>query len=216
MDNQTIYEIIGYAASVLIAISLMMKSLIRLRIINGFGGLIFVVYGILIKAYPVAILNGLIVIIDLYYLIRMLRRQDYFTLMKITPSSNYLHYFLNFHEKDIQRFFPDFSTHLQSDDFAFFILRNSIPAGAVIIRKQESCGKILLDYALSDYRDFKIGGFLYDDNSDTLINLGISALEAKGDMPKHVNYLQEMGFEKIEDNLFRRELQPHFISDKKI
>lgn len=85
----------------------------------------------------------------------------------------------------------------------------------MIIRKQESCGRILLDYALSDYCDFKIGGFLYDDNSDTLINLGISTLEAKGDVQEHVNFLEEMGFEKIDDNLFRLKLHPHFISDKK-
>lgn len=216
MNNQLIYEIIGYAASLLIAISLMMKSLIKLRIINGLGGLIFVVYGILIKAYPVAILNGLVVIIDLYYLIKMLKRQDYFTLMKITPRSNYLQYFLNFHSADIQRFFPNFDYDPQPDDLVFFILRDTVPAGAVIMRKHQDCGKILVDYALNDYRDFKIGGFLFDDNADTLINLGIQTLEATGYMPEHINYLVEMGFNHIEGDLYRRELHPHFISDKKI
>jgi hypothetical protein len=39
MDNQTIFEIIGYLASTIIAISLLMKSLIRLRIVNGIGAL---------------------------------------------------------------------------------------------------------------------------------------------------------------------------------
>lgn len=216
MDNQIIFELIGYAASLLIAISLMMKSLIRLRVINGLGGLIFVIYGILIRAYPVAILNGLIVIIDLYYLIKMLRQQDYFTLMRITPSSNYLNYFVGFHKKDIQVFFPNFEHDPQPNDYVFFILRDTVPAGVVMIRKQEDCGKILLDYALSDYRDFKIGGFLYEENADTLINLGISSLEARGETPEHDNYLVKMGFKKIKDNLFRRELYPHVISDKKI
>lgn len=215
MTNQLIYELIGYAASLLIAISLMMKSLIRLRIINGLGGLIFVVYGILINAYPVAVLNGLIVIIDLYYLIKMLKRQDYFTLMKITPSSNYLQYFLNFHKSDIQRFFPSFVYEPQPDDLAFFILRDTVPAGAFIIRKNQDCGKILVDYALSDYRDFKIGGFLFDDNADTLINLGIHTLETTGSVVEHKKYLAEMGFTHIEGDLYRRELHPHFISDKK-
>lgn len=69
-----------------------MKSLIRLRIINGLGGLIFIVYGIVMKAYyPVAILKGVIVIIDLYFLITMLKRKDYFTLMKITPLRAIIH-----------------------------------------------------------------------------------------------------------------------------
>ena len=41
MDNQTLFEIIGYLASIIIAISLLMKSLIRLRIINGIGALTY-------------------------------------------------------------------------------------------------------------------------------------------------------------------------------
>ncbi len=108
MESQAIFELIGYSASLLIAISLIMKSLIRLRIINGIGAFVFVVYGILIKAYPIAILNGLIVIIDSFYLIRMLKRSEYFTLIVVTPGSTYLRFFLDFHNVDIRKFFPNF------------------------------------------------------------------------------------------------------------
>jgi uncharacterized protein with PQ loop repeat len=106
---QFILELIGYAASLLIAISLMMNSLLRLRILNGIGALVFVIYGILIKAYPVAFLNGLIVIIDVYYLSQMLRRRDYFTIMEVNSDSTYLKFFLNFHLNDINKFIPSFS-----------------------------------------------------------------------------------------------------------
>jgi len=64
MDNQTIFDIIGYIASIILAISLLMKSLIRLRVLNGIGALIYIIYGILIEAYPVAVLNGIIFFID--------------------------------------------------------------------------------------------------------------------------------------------------------
>lgn len=216
MNPQIVYEIIGYGASLLIAISLMMKSLLRLRIINGLGALVFVIYGILIKAYPVVVLNGIIVFIDLFYFIKMVKRQDYFTMMKITPTSSYLQYFLNFHKEDVENFFPNFKYEPQLDDLAFFILRDTIPAGIVIIRKHQNCGEILLDYALSDYRDFKIGGFLFDDNADILLDFGIKMLETRGSMPEHQKYLAQMGFEHIEEDLYRRKLFPHFISDKKI
>jgi hypothetical protein len=216
MNPQLVYEIIGYGASLLIAISLMIKSLLRLRIINGLGALVFVIYGILIQAYPVAVLNLIIVVIDLFYFIKMLKRQDYFTLMKITPTSSYLQYFLSFHKKDIVNFFPNFKYDPQSEDLVFFILRDTIPAGVVIIRNHQNCGEILLDYALSDYRDFKIGGFLFDDNADILLNFGIKVLETKGSMLEHQKYLAQMGFEHIEEGLYRRKLFPHFISDKKI
>ena len=85
LDTHLVLEYIGYAASLLIAVSLMMRSLIRLRILNGVGALVFVIYGLLIKAYPIAVLNGFIVCIDIYYLVKMLRRNEYFSLMEVTP-----------------------------------------------------------------------------------------------------------------------------------
>ena len=60
-------EFIGYAGSVLVAVSLMMSNIVRLRWINLFGAATFSAYGLLINAYPVFALNGFIVLVDLYY-----------------------------------------------------------------------------------------------------------------------------------------------------
>lgn len=215
MDNQTLFEIIGYLASIIIAISLLMKSLIRLRIINSIGALFFVVYGIMINAYPVAILNGIIVIIDIYYLLQMLRRSDYFTLMEVSPNSTYLNFFLNFHSVDIRNYFPDFEYQPEPSDLVFFVLRNTIPAGLVILRKQGNKGMVLLDYALMDYRDFKIGGFIFDDNADLLLSHGIIYLETQSLIPDHISYLLQLGFVPEDNNIFIKQLSTHIIRDKK-
>lgn len=61
-------EWIGYAASAFIVISLMMTSIIKLRIINSIGCFLFVIYGMYVKAYPVVISNGLIILINMYNL----------------------------------------------------------------------------------------------------------------------------------------------------
>jgi hypothetical protein len=216
METAFILELIGYGASLLIAISLMMKSLIRLRVLNALGALVFVLYGILIQAYPVAVLNGLIVIIDLYYLLQMLRRQDYFTLMEVAPDSTYLNYFLNFHHNDIEQFFPGFTFEPQGDEMVLFVLRDTIPAGLVILRKQDHTANVLLDYALKDYRDFKIGSFIFDDHADLLLNRGIHELTTRGDVPQHAHYLEQMGFEKKDNGMFHKTLSPHFIRDRKL
>jgi len=121
MDNQTIFAIIGYIASIILAISLLMKSLIRLRVLNGIGALIYVIYGILIEAYPVAVLNGIIFFIDLYFLVQMLQRRDYFTLMAVEPESAYLNHFIRFHNLDIQKFFPNFNYQAQPSDLIYFV-----------------------------------------------------------------------------------------------
>lgn len=209
-------ELIGYAASLLIAISLMMKSLIRLRVLNGIGALVFVAYGILIKAYPVAVLNGLIVIIDIYYLVQMIQRKDYFSLMEVSPNSTYLQFFLRFHLIDIRNFFPQVSAgDLKIEDVCYFILRDTIPAGLVVLRISGNEGQVILDYALKDYRDFKIGSFLFDDNADELIERGITILTAESDVPIHTHYLHQMDFTQDQDGTFHKKLTPHILKDQK-
>ncbi len=64
-------EWIGYLSSVFIVISLLMSDVVKLRILNSIGCLLFVIYGVITGAWPVAVSNGLIVIINLYYLIKM-------------------------------------------------------------------------------------------------------------------------------------------------
>lgn len=67
------YELIGYTASFIVLVSLLMSSLWRLRILNLVGALTFTAYGVLIGAAPVAVVNFLIAVIDVYYLLRMRR-----------------------------------------------------------------------------------------------------------------------------------------------
>jgi hypothetical protein len=216
MNSQLIFQIIGYVASVLIGISMMMKSVRRLRVFNGIGAFVFVIYGILIKAYPVAILNALVVIIDTYYFTKMLKRKDFFTVMEVDPDSTYLKFFLDFNKTVIQTFFPKFKYAPKPGDLIFFILRDTIPAGLVIVRPEKHTGHVLLDYALKNYRDFKIGSFIFDDNSDVLLDRGITDLVTKGEDPIHTKYLRQMNFKQGEDGLFRRKLNPHFIQDQDI
>ena len=64
-------EWIGYAASAVIAISLLMIDVGKLRIINSIGCLLFVINGLLVHAYPVAVSNLIIVFINLYHLYKL-------------------------------------------------------------------------------------------------------------------------------------------------
>ncbi|MGI2853722.1 YgjV family protein [Shewanella algae] len=73
MDTINIWEWVGYLASVLVAISLMMSNIKKLRWWNLLGAVLFVAYGMAIGAYPVALVNFFIALIDIYYLIRLYR-----------------------------------------------------------------------------------------------------------------------------------------------
>ncbi len=67
-------ELYGYLGSALIAISLMMSDIRKLRWINLVGAGSFASYGLLIGSWPVAILNGFIVLIDVVHLWQLSRQ----------------------------------------------------------------------------------------------------------------------------------------------
>ncbi|HSQ88123.1 YgjV family protein [Romboutsia sp.] len=71
MFNVAPIEWVGYAASISVAISLTMTNIVRLRIINSIGCLLFVIYGLYLGAYPVALANGIIVLINIYNLYKL-------------------------------------------------------------------------------------------------------------------------------------------------
>ena len=68
MKSINLVECLGYLASVLVAVSFLMKSINKLRFINMVGGICFVIYAVAINAMPVALINLFTVCINAYYL----------------------------------------------------------------------------------------------------------------------------------------------------
>ncbi len=64
-------EILGYASSVMVAVSLMMKDIVLLRVLNFIGCALFTAYGVAIDAMPVVATNGFIACVNVYFLIKM-------------------------------------------------------------------------------------------------------------------------------------------------
>ena len=194
METTLIYELIGYLASILVAISLMMSAIVKLRIVNMIGAFTFSVYGILIGSIPVAAMNGFIVLINIYYLVQIYKDKDFFRLLRIHGESEYLKEFLNFHRESIHTFQPDFTVS-KNHNFTLFVLRNMIPAGLVLGNLDEN-GKLAidLDYVIPDYRDFKIGNYLFNDKVDYFINQGVRTITTPAGSKAHNYYLEKVGF----------------------
>ncbi len=213
MDTKFWLEMLGYLGSLLVAISLTMRSLLRLRIINLIGALAFTVYGLLIGAYPVAFMNGLIVGIDVYYLVQMLRQKDYFTLLELSENSEYLNRFLEFHRAEIEEFFPHFQHDPHaSENLTFFVLRNMVPAGVFIAHPEGDQARILLDFVIPGYRDFQIGRFVFDENAAFFGAHGIRRLVSAPGNAAHTAYLKRMGFQP-EGGEYIRAIDPRQMRD---
>lgn len=213
MDTRFWLEMVGYSGSILVAISLMMKSLLRLRLINLAGAAVFVIYGLLIGAYPVALLNGLIVGIDLYYLIQMWRQKDYFTLLEVSPTGAYLRGFVDFYKDEIAKIFPNYAYDPQPRQIALFVLRNMVPAGLLIIEPDGQQAHVRLDYVIPGYRDFRVGKFLFEDHADYFTQRGIQSLVAAAGVEHHARYLERMGFRRKGEK-YIRDLDQKIIADR--
>lgn len=64
-------ELLGTIASILVLISFLMKGERKIRIVNIFGALIFVIYGLIINAFSVWFLNGSLLLIHIYKLYKL-------------------------------------------------------------------------------------------------------------------------------------------------
>jgi hypothetical protein len=190
-------EIIGYAGSVLVAVSLMMSSLVKLRWINLVGALAFAIYGWVVGAYPVLAVNGFIVLVNIWYLFRIHRKADYFSLMPIRRvDNNYLQTFLRFHEQDIRKFFPEFNLADLKDARVTFILRNVNPAGLVIYVEEGQVVRIHLDYVLPMYRDLRGAKFYLSNMAPIWRERGMKKLLSPASGATHRGYLERLGFSR--------------------
>jgi GNAT superfamily N-acetyltransferase len=205
MEEAVIYEIIGYLASLLVAISLMMSAIVKLRIINLLGSLTFTIYGILINAWPVALMNAFIVLVNIYYLVKIYRDDHYFQLLRSTDKSSYLVKFLEFYREHIKTYQPEFSFE-KYYNYVVFVLSDMVPAGLVIGNiKDDGTLEMDLDFVIPSYRDFKIGSFLFEKNRDELKQDGIQKIVTPTGNEDHNEYLKKVGFDRI-DSHFVKEL----------
>lgn len=64
-------DIFGYLGTALVLISMMMTSVIRLRLVNMTGAVICAIYGALTATWPTMVLNVCLIIIHIVQLTRM-------------------------------------------------------------------------------------------------------------------------------------------------
>lgn len=203
----SILQWIGYLASIAIALSMTMSSILKFRWINLAGALTFSMYGFLIGAWPVGFLNAFIALVDMYYLKAIYSKKEVFEILEVRADNRYLIRFLQFHEKDIEHFFPGFSYKPELNTISFFVLRNMAVAGVFLAhRDQDHCLSVGLDFVLPEYRDFKNGKFIYLRLKDRFINEGFKKVVAEGKSEKYSQYLKKLGFEKNTDGRFEKNL----------
>ncbi len=203
MNDINFLQLVGYTASIIIAFSMTQSSIVKFRWINFAGASMFSAYGFILGAYPVGVLNGFIMLVDLFYLRKIYFKKDIFDTLEIRKDNKYLLKFLEFHKQEIDTYFPGFSYKPEVNTVSFFVLRNTAVAGIFLAHEEE--GNILrigLDYAVPEYRDFKSGRFIYQSMQKNLSEKGITKIIASGQTKMHARYLKKCGFIKNSETEF--------------
>ena len=193
--SPAVIEWIGYVSSIVILISLTMSSIVRLRWINLLGAILFSIYGALIGAMPVAVVNFGIVLIDIYYLWLIYKDKEVFALIDADIGSALFQHFLDSNREEIEKQIP--MTEIQEGDKALYMLRDNNLAGVIIGNIDNREMNVKLDYVTPRYRDFKLGKYYFIENIELLKQKGIHAVKASAKEKEHQVYLEKLGFEKI-------------------
>jgi hypothetical protein len=207
-------ELFGLSASAIVAVSMTMRNIKRLRIVNLIGSVAFASYGFMIGAWPVVLLNVFIILVNAYHLQRLVRRKDSFdVLFTDIATDEYAQRFLRHYGQDLARFFPSFDIDRIAETFegneACFILRETVPVSLVVFeRRPEGEVAILLDYAVPAYRDLKSARFFFDTVAKTID--GASVFTASAEVKSHRSYLTSLGFREAGRNgttvVYRKEI----------
>ena len=190
MTIEIILELIGYLGSLLVIVSMLMTSVVKLRVINTVGSVIFCGYALAIHSYPTAAMQVCLIIINIINLYKLNNTKKEYAAIGVKANDGFLTQFLFTNSADIKKFFPDFAVPSE-DDKIFLITCEQIPAGVFIAQADGANSlKVKLDYTTPAYRDCSAGKFIFSH----LKHLGIKKISAETKIPAHQKYLHKLGF----------------------
>ncbi|MCP4323379.1 MAG: YgjV family protein [Psychromonas sp.] len=183
----------GYLASLVVFISLMMSSIIKLRVFNFIGCLIFAHYGFLTGLLPVSVANLSIALINVYYLYQIYKTKEQFKLVNAEVDSAYYQHFLAINQNEITKQVS--LQELTEVNTSFYMLRDDNIAGILAgFKELDGTFTIYVDYVPPKYRDYKLGAYYYNQHPEFLIEKGIRQLKTYATDKDHCFYLEKMGF----------------------
>lgn len=204
MSTELLIELFGYFGSALVVVSMLMTSVVKLRVISTIGNLIFTIYAIIIKSYPTAFMDICLILINIYHLMRLMKKSDnHYELVDSKNDVSFVGYVLNHYKEDIKNFFPEIKVDAIAYDTAFITCCDGAPAGVLLGNMQKNGTlEVVLDYSTPAYRDCSVGEYLYS----KLPAKGIKKVTFSGKTQKHEGYLQKMGFVK-ENGVYVKDLK---------
>lgn len=159
MNKEFMIEMIGYLGSLLVLISFIMTSVVKLRVINTIGSIIFTIYAIIIKSYPTAIMNVVIVFINIHYLYRMLKVEKEYEIIKLDKQESFVDYFLDHHKEELDKYFDKLEP--ENWNAIYTVFADERPVGLTAGVVNGDVMELFIDFTCPEYRDFSIGPMIF-------------------------------------------------------
>lgn len=187
---------LGYLASFLLALGLLVNNDLKFRWFNTCGNVAFIIYGIIISAYPVLLTNVILICINIFYLYRIYNRKEFFELIEFDNGGVLIDRFLNFYKTDVAHYFPEFKREQMEGNLNFVVLRDLVIANIFSAKKDEAGNaEVILNYTVPKYRDFKVGKYIFDTERNFLLSKGVRKVYyRKVNNEKHKRFLNVTGF----------------------
>lgn len=196
---QPIAPYFGYLASLALIIALLVNNDLKFRWFNAAGNTIFIVYAIIIHAFPVLLTNSILLCINIVYLVRVYNKKEIFDLLEFKGEEKLVSKFITFYQNDIAAYFPAFKAEEMKDNLNFVITRNLVIANIFSASlSPEGDATVLINYTVEKYRDYKTGRYLFEKERDNMVARGVKRIVYKKVYNKqHERFLKVMGFAKI-------------------
>jgi hypothetical protein len=148
-------------------------------------------------------MNGAIAVIDVYWLVRLLReRHDgaVYEVVELAPDDAYLQHVLAVHAADVALYADPDPAPRDAQRLAFLVVRRDETVGAVIVADAgDGVGQVELDWVTPRFRDFTPGEFVYR-QSGVFAAHGFRRLVTHG-VHGQEEYLARVGFTREGDHL---------------
>ncbi len=192
-------ELLGWGGSALLVYSLLQRRVLRFRILNLLGGSVLITFNALMGVWPMVALNLVTSLINVYFIVR-LRREAHdeaaYEVFEVGADDAYLRHTLRSHASDINKLQPTFTGEVLPGEEAFIVVKGDETVGVVVIRRDGTIARVMLDYVTPKFRDFTPGEFVWR-RSDLLTSRGYRHVMTH---PAQVNpYYEEIGFRRNGD-----------------
>ena len=191
MDPKTMLEVFGYIGSALVVVSMLMSSIVKLRVINTVGSVISGVYAVLCGALPLALMNACLIIINGVNLYKLLKTQRPYDLVIGKADDAMVTYFLTHYGDDIKTYFPDFDSKALAGKTAYIVCCEGNQAGIMLGEEKGGEVRVTLDYSIPTYRDSSVGAYLHE----KLPSVHVKTLRMDEPITEaHAAYMRRMGY----------------------